>query len=129
MSFITDTHAFIWHLTQDPRLGKKAVEIFDKSERGEIIVIIPTIVLAECLYLAEKYKIALKFTRIVKKIRIATNYMTYPLSLDVVIEAQKLKKLREIHDRIIVATAKLMDASLITKDKSIQESRYVEVIW
>jgi len=37
--------------------------------------------------------------------------------------------LKELHDRIIVATAKLLNAKLITKDKEIRESRIVEVVW
>ena len=35
-------------------------------------------------------------------------------------------KLPELHDRIIVATAKILRAKLITKDKDIVESRLSE---
>jgi PIN domain nuclease of toxin-antitoxin system len=35
----------------------------------------------------------------------------------------------EIHDRVIVATAKSFEASLITKDESISKSGTVPVIW
>ncbi|RLI85755.1 MAG: type II toxin-antitoxin system VapC family toxin, partial [Candidatus Altiarchaeales archaeon] len=33
------------------------------------------------------------------------------------------------HDRVIVATAKLLNAKLITKDEEIKESGLVEVVW
>jgi predicted nuclease of predicted toxin-antitoxin system len=35
----------------------------------------------------------------------------------------------ELHDKIIVATAKLLDAKVITKDVDIQNSKLVETIW
>jgi len=38
-------------------------------------------------------------------------------------------KLKEMHDRIIVATAKLLNAVLITKDEEIIKSKIVKTIW
>lgn len=35
----------------------------------------------------------------------------------------------ELHDRIIVATAKLLNAKLITKDKEIKSAGIVTVVW
>jgi len=40
-----------------------------------------------------------------------------------------LRKLPDIHDRIIVASALLLGVPLITKDKNIKKSGYVNVIW
>lgn len=34
-----------------------------------------------------------------------------------------------MHDKIIIATAKILNAKLITKDEKIIESGYVETIW
>jgi len=36
---------------RDKRIGKNAKKIFDMAERGDAIVVIPTIVLAECFYI------------------------------------------------------------------------------
>ena len=52
----------------------------------------------------------------------------YPLNGSVVFECSKIK-LKEPHDRIIVATAKLLNARLITKDKLIKKSGYVKTVW
>ena len=38
-------------------------------------------------------------------------------------------KLPDPHDRIIVATAKLLNATLITKDEKIKNSKIVKTIW
>jgi PIN domain nuclease of toxin-antitoxin system len=38
-------------------------------------------------------------------------------------------RLKELHDRIIVATAKILNAKLITKDRQIRDSGIVEIVW
>ena len=35
----------------------------------------------------------------------------------------------DLHDQIIVATAKFLNAILITKDKKIRDSNIVETVW
>jgi len=43
--------------------------------------------------------------------------------------ARNITTIPELHDRIVAATAKLLDAKLLTKDENIQKSGIVEVIW
>lgn len=43
-------------------------------------------------------------------------------------ETVKLKGIKEIHDRIITATARFYGADIITKDKIIKESGEVETL-
>jgi len=45
MYYVTDTHSFIWYLTDSPNLSLKARNIFDSCEEGKVIIIIPAIVL------------------------------------------------------------------------------------
>jgi len=129
--YLTDTHALLWYLTDDKRLGKRAREIFVKVDKGETAVVIPTIVLAESLFIAEKHKADVKFGDVLKKIQNSLNYVVYPLDLNVVLKCQdkELKKISEVHDRIIVATAKLLDVKPITKDLEIQNSGTIECVW
>ncbi len=42
---------------------------------------------------------------------------------------EELTKLPELHDRIIVASADILKAGLITKDENIKKSGYVKTIW
>lgn len=32
MPFVTDTHALIWHMTDDPKLSKTAQRVFEKAD-------------------------------------------------------------------------------------------------
>lgn len=49
MIFVTDSHAFLWYLANDERLGKNANKVFLKAEMGEAIIFIPTIALKEIM--------------------------------------------------------------------------------
>ena len=127
--YVTDTHAFLWFLTEDNRIGKKAKEVFISCDRGETIIVIPSIVLIEALFVCEKKKIDIEFKKILEKIQNSFNYPVYPLDIRIILECQSLKQLQDPHDRIIVATAKLLNATLITKDKNIKTSRLIKTIW
>ena len=125
MFYVTDTHALIWYITG--KLPGRIDELFMQAEKGECIIFIPTIVLAECKYLVEHKKIELDFPELLRKIEIGKNFIHVPFDLRIL----KLMpdEITDIHDQIIIATAKLLNAKLITKDKQIQESKLVEVIW
>ena len=127
--YVTDTHGFLWFLSKDEKLGKKALEIFRLCDKGKETVVIPSIVLLECLYVCEKKKIEYEFREITLKIQGSSNYPGYPLDEEVVLECQKFTDIAEPHDRIIVATAKLLNAKLITKDADITNSGKVKTVW
>lgn len=119
MYYVTDAHSLIWYLSDDGRLGKNASAIFEKADNGEVIIIVPTIALAEIIHICEKRKIDLKIKEVVEKIHSSSNLEN----------SISLKKVSDIHDRIIVATTKMLKAKLISKDKEIIGSKEVETIW
>jgi len=71
----------------------------------------------------------LDFDRILDKIENSSNYLIYDLNLEVIRKLKELTKIRELHDRIIVAIALLSDSKILTKDENIASSNYAEVIW
>ncbi len=126
MFYVVDTHPLIWYLAR--KLPKKVDEVFKSSERGEYIIFIPTIVLAECYYLSENNKIELNFEEILNLIEKSSNFFIVPFNLDVIKLFPKIN-IKEVHDKIIVATAKLLNAKLITKDNEIRKSKVIDTIW
>jgi len=92
-------------------------------------VVVPSIVLLECLYVCEKKRIGFEFREIMLKIQGTFNYPVYPLDERVVLECQNVSKIKEPHDRIIVATARLLNAKLITKDADVINSKLVKAAW
>jgi len=126
--FVTDTHAFLWYLTDNPTLSKKARVVFDESEKGNAIIIIPMIVLLESIDIVDKKKVNFEFEKILLKLTQASNFIVPSIDLGLVLEVNKIKGFKDLHDRIIVATADLFDAPLITKDKFIHRV-YKNVLW
>jgi len=127
--YVTDAHSFLWFLSNDDRLSKKTLENFRSCDKGKEIVVIPSIVLLECLYVCEKKRINFEFREILLKIQGTFNYPICPLDEEIVLECQDITKITDPHDRIIVATARLLDAKLITKDSDIIDSKLVETVW
>lgn len=127
--YVVDTHALLWYLAEDKSLGKKAKKILDSADKGDVNIVIPTTVLAEALFITEKHKVDLEFLEIIKAIKDSSNYTISSLDIEIIMRCHDLKSIPELHDRIIVATAILLDAKLITKDMTITNSEEVAVIW
>ena len=129
MYYVADTHSLIWYLTDDKRLSKNAYSIFEKCDKGEEIIVLPTIVLAETIYICEKKKSKIEFKLILEKINNSSNYQPFSLNMNIILKIKELTQISDIHDRIIIATTSLTDGILITKDRVIRNSRLVETLW
>lgn len=127
--YVTDTHAFVWFLAKDRRLGGKARGIFLQADKGETQIVVPSVVLMETLRICEKHKVELKFVEVLDKVRGALNYPVYPLDLKIVEECRGLPRQLDLHDRVTVATAKRLNAKVLTKDEDIAKFGQVGVIW
>ncbi|NCP16598.1 type II toxin-antitoxin system VapC family toxin [bacterium] len=126
--FVTDTHALIWYLVGSPRLGSKARVAFDETAAGNAQVVIPAIVVAEMVMLAEKHR-TIQFHGILSELRAISGFQFAPLMPDTAIAIQHLTILPDIHDRLITAEALHQGSALITADGGITDSGLVEVVW
>jgi PIN domain nuclease of toxin-antitoxin system len=126
--YVTDTHSLVWYFTENPRLSRKALKVFEKTVK-EGTIIIPTVVLAEIMYIAKKGRITMSFAETVKKIEDSENFEITPLDLAILKKADEIDYELEMHDRLIAATALFFDASILTKDQTIKESNLCRVIW
>jgi PIN domain nuclease of toxin-antitoxin system len=128
MNYVTDTHALVWYFIDDLRLGKKALEAFEQTT-DEGIIIVPSIVLAEIIFISKKGRITLTFDETIKKIVEYKNFDIASLDSDILKIADKIEPDMEMHDKLIVATSLYFNASLITRDRRIKESGIVSTIW
>lgn len=90
-------------------------------------VIVPSIALMEILYLLEKNRLSFRFIEILQELNLR-NYLVYPLDVEVVTQTLFVNSKLEMHDRIIIATAQIFDAPLISKDSLIKK-HYSKTIW
>jgi PIN domain nuclease of toxin-antitoxin system len=129
MNFVTDTHALLWWFTNNPKLGTNVSAIFEKCEKGENVIFVPSIVVAEALSIFDKKRISFNFKRLLTKINDSENFMLIALDYPILQKMVGLKDLPELHDKIIVSTAKYLNLPIITKDKKIQRHTNIKTIW
>ena len=129
MNFVTDTHALLWWFTDSPKISPKASEVFERCELGENIIFIPSIVIAEALSIFEKKRIEFDFKKLLRKINESNNFVIIALDSTILQKMVDLKDVSELHDKIIVSTAKYLNLPVITKDEFIQSLLYIKTIW
>ena len=126
MLCVVDTHVLIWYFIGSKRLHKKLKERIDAIRNGGGRLLVPTIVLAEALDIAEKKRVELDFAEMYRLIKEEAEFEIVGFGSEVFDGTLRLKGVKEIHDRIIVATAKFYQVGILTKDKIINESGEVE---
>jgi len=124
--YVLDTHVLIWYFTGSKRLKTGIKEKIDEIRNKGDPLLVPTIVLAEALAIAEKGKIKFDFKEMYQLIRNKEEFEIVGFGSEILEKAMKIK-IPEIHDRIIVATAKFYRAGILTKDKVMLESGEVEI--
>ena len=129
MNFVTDTHALLWWFVDSPKISPKASEIFEKCEQGENIIFIPSIVIAEALSIFEKKRVSFDFKKLFKKINESENFVLIPLDYPILQKMLDLKDITELHDKIIVSTARYLNFPIITKDSVLQNLTYIKTVW
>jgi PIN domain nuclease of toxin-antitoxin system len=129
MNFVADTHAMLWHFINSPKLGPNALEIFDSCERGECIIFIPSIVIAEALSIFDKKRVSFDFKKLFKKINESENFVLIALDYPILQKMVNLKDVPELHDKIIVSTARYLKLPIITKDKALQNIQHIKTVW
>ena len=124
MKAILDSHALFWYLTGDRKLSNRAKATIESYET----IIIPTIVLLEAFEVCSaKNKVEL-FSKLLDSLPTDT-LMVYPLDLSLVRSYTQAPRGKiDIHDRVILATAQILNLPIITKDRELSKI-YPKTIW
>src|SRR3990172_6016833 len=127
--YVADTHALLWYLAGSPQLSSPARSAFDGAASGSNDVVVPAIVIAELVMLAEKRRGIADLDRVVAALRAKPGFRLSSLTPDLALRIQTLTTFPDIHDRLIVAEALDLDATIITRDQVITASRLAKVVW
>ena len=134
MPYVTDTHAIIWYMADDPKLSTTAKRIFEEADSGQDYILIPCIIFFELLYLTEKGKLAIDFDSFAAEVSSSRNYRIEPLCLPIIEESKTISReeVSDPWDRLIAATSLYLGIPLISRDKSLQKAARkagAKVIW
>ncbi len=128
-TYMTDTHSLLWAFRYPRKLGENARQAFEEIANGESKLLIPVIVLAELIFTIENKPIQADFDEILKAIKASPNIEFLDLDLLSTLKLRELTQIKEMHDRMIVASAIKYQVPLITRDENITSSGLVKVIW
>lgn len=130
MKYLLDTVAIVRHFSGKGKIGNEAASLLAaiEEEKNEDEFIISVISLMEVMYLSEKNRIAISFAETLDAIKSSSKYSIANLSLDILAVAETVS-FYELHDRLILATAKWLDVQIISSDGRFEEVEGVEVIW
>jgi len=120
--YVVDTQVLIWYFTGSKRLKPALREKIDETRAQNGRLLVPTIVLAEALDIAEKGRVQFDFAEMYRVIREEQEFEIVSLSPEIFNTVIQVQNIPELHDRIIVATARFYGAGILTKDRVILES-------
>ena len=124
--YVVDTHVLIWYFTGSKRLAPALRQKIDDIRNRNGRLLVPTIVLAEALAIAEKGKVEFDFPEMQRIIREEPEFEVISFSPEIFQTVVQVHNVPELHDRIIVATARFYGAGILTKDREILESGEVK---
>lgn len=128
MTYLLDTVSIIRHFAGIPKIGAMAKQILSEIESGKSEGVISVISLMEIMYLAEKKRIQISLPNAIKKIESSSNYHIIDLTSEILITASRIR-FPELHDRLIIATARYLDIPIISSDTSFKQIDKLTVIW
>ena len=130
--YILDTHALIWYLEGNPRLGSRAKAIIDDPSNE---LVLPIIALAEAVFVVERGKTGIPDVQtLIERVDGDPRILIYPLDRSILDRTLTMQSIPEMHDRQIAATALVLTdeehtALLVTKDSVLTDSPDVTTVW
>ena len=129
MRYILDTHALVWHLANDARLGPGARQVLADPT---VPLVVPVLVLAETKHVASRKRLPVSFDTVLETVNSSPRITVLPMNQ---LTVNYLPTNLDIHDAIIVASALYCrdylqeDVAILTNDLAITNARLVAVVW
>lgn len=131
--YLADTHALVWYMEDDHRLGQEARAVLEKMNDGSALIFLSLMSLLEMDYLIQKKKISPKLPDLIlqeaKPAHSALQIVDIGLSLYPWFLEVPSSVIPELPDRILAATALSLSCPLITKDSVLSRWKKLEVVW
>ncbi len=128
MQFLLDTVALVRHFSGKGKIGQKAANIFKTLDETENSLVVSVISLMEIMYLAEKNRININLQGTLDLIESSAKYTIIDLTPKILTIAESID-FYELHDRLILATAKWLEIRIISSDSKFSKVEGIEVIW
>jgi PIN domain nuclease of toxin-antitoxin system len=128
MQYLLDTVTVVRHFSGKGKIGAAAAQILDTIEERDDLLVISVVSLMEIMYLAEKQRISINLHKTLTHIEVSSKYTIINL-LPEILQVAETITFPDLHDRLILATAKWLDVPIISSDGAFETVPGVEVIW
>ena len=109
-------------------LDTVALDLLESIEDNQNEFVISVISLMEVMYLAEKNRIEINLSETLDIINSSSNYAIANLNPDI-LRVAELTDFYELHDRMILATAKWLGIKIISSDDKFEVVEGIDVVW
>jgi PIN domain nuclease of toxin-antitoxin system len=129
---LADSHAIIWQSQRSPELSDIAADaLLEAEETDGVVVSVASLV--DLWYVTQTTKTITdaELAELREKISASPELSLHPIDEDVADATTAIPRdvLSDPWDRFIVATAKVLDVPLVTRDQTIRDSGLVPTIW
>jgi PIN domain nuclease of toxin-antitoxin system len=128
VTFVADTHALVWHLMDEKRLGKAARRAFRSADQGQALCYVPAIALVEIALLYEKGRLRSGPAQVAEVLAAHEGYAILALDLQQAIDFSALPAVRDPMDRLILTAARVTSSRLLSADEAL-DGHGVERVW
>jgi PIN domain nuclease of toxin-antitoxin system len=127
-SYVLDTHAYVL-VAAPKKLGKEALRILRRIERGQDQGFVPAAVAAEIVMLQELGRTQVGLPELKASFDDTPSLRFLPQDLAQLEIFASLRNLKDPFDRMITSAALATRSHLITKDALLSEAGLVKTVW
>lgn len=132
MRVLADSHAILWQSQRSPELSVLAADaLLEAEETDGVIVSVASLV--DLWYVTQTTKgiSDAELLSLREQINASPELSLHPIDEDIAYATTAIPRdtLADPWDRFIVATAKVLDIALVTRDTAIRDSKLVPTIW
>lgn len=125
MKLLLDTHIWLWLFREPERIGRKLMR---EIGRGEHQIWLSPVSLWEALLLIRKGRIKIQGDVAAWIHEITGRFHQAPLTHDIVLASYDLALHQDPADRFLVATAKVLNLTLVTADRHLLGLKNIDIL-
>jgi PIN domain nuclease of toxin-antitoxin system len=129
---VADSHAIVWYVSGSDRISGVARDALREAERSEGVVL-SVATLVDLWYVTQTTKRVTDtdLSALRSRLDSARSITWEPITVSIADDATSMSRaiLPDPWDRFIVATARVLGVSLVTRDEAILSSQLVHTIW
>jgi hypothetical protein len=126
--YVCDTLPLVLHLERR-KLPAGVKKCFELAEKGDYVLLVPSVVVEEIDYLCESGIISLNITEVEDYLKRYSSIRECPMDKNVSQKTFEITDIVQLHDKLVAGTGCYFNIPIITNDPAIQQSKFVSTYW